>query len=207
MSFGKLLDFVYWISNLSFFIRSIPTEAYNALFLTRAFAKHFAGNLTNNEIMQQFEGKKKISPNIVLTCFYTDSDYSYYGARNDISTVALDLEKLTITDQVKSDSRPRAEQLLDALLTILINMDPKFVSFYLYMLIFFSDFLIPFSANYSHYEFYVEVLNTLLALLSTQLHRTKLTESNYFLDLLLQRFRLIFFSFMQLKMQFLTFSI
>ncbi|KAI8144794.1 hypothetical protein BJV82DRAFT_59557 [Fennellomyces sp. T-0311] len=93
---------------------SIPTEAYNALFLTRVFSKHFAGNLTNNEIIQQFE----------------DSDYNYSAARNDPSSVALDLEKLTITDQVKSDSRPRAEQLLDALLSILINMDPKFVSFY-----------------------------------------------------------------------------
>ncbi|KAI9248030.1 hypothetical protein BDA99DRAFT_251752 [Phascolomyces articulosus] len=36
---------------------SIPTEAYNALFLTRVFSKHFAGNLTNDEIMQQFEGR------------------------------------------------------------------------------------------------------------------------------------------------------
>ncbi|KAI9489961.1 Dymeclin [Zychaea mexicana] len=42
--------------------------------------------------------------------------------------------------------------------------------------------------NYSKYEFYVEVLNTLLVLLSTQLHRVKLTESNYFLEILLQRF-------------------
>lgn len=41
--------------------RTIPTEAYNALFLTRVFTKHFAGNLTNEEIKKQFEGKEKIS--------------------------------------------------------------------------------------------------------------------------------------------------
>ncbi|KAI7849547.1 Dyggve-Melchior-Clausen syndrome protein-domain-containing protein [Circinella umbellata] len=130
---------------------SIPTEAYNALFLTRVFSKHFAGNLTNDEIIQQFEDNNQ---NITII--------------NDSTTVALDLEKLTINDQVKADRRPRAEQLLDALLSLLINMDPN--------------------ANYSRYEFYVEVLNTLLVLLSTQLYRTKFTESNYFLEILLERF-------------------
>jgi hypothetical protein len=44
------------------------------------------------------------------------------------------------------------------------------------------------SANYSTYEFYVELLNTLLVLLSTQLHHPKLEEDNYFLDLLLHTF-------------------
>ncbi|ORZ21308.1 Dymeclin [Absidia repens] len=45
-----------------------------------------------------------------------------------------------------------------------------------------------FSANYSMYELYVELLNTLLVLLSTQLHHIKLEENNYFLDLLLNQF-------------------
>lgn len=40
------------------------------------------------------------------------------------NTFQLDLKKLTISDQVKSDHRPRGEQLLDALTSALINMDP-----------------------------------------------------------------------------------
>ncbi|KAJ8663343.1 hypothetical protein O0I10_000582 [Lichtheimia ornata] len=126
---------------------TIPTEAYNALFLTRVFTKHFAGNLTNEEIMKQFEDNVDVPQE---------------------NTFQLDLKKLTISDQVKSDHRPRGEQLLDALTTALINLDPY--------------------ENYSAYEFYTEILNTLIVFFSTQLHRSHVNEGNYFLDLLLDKF-------------------
>lgn len=45
-----------------------------------------------------------------------------------------------------------------------------------------------FSENYSAYEFYTEVLNTLIVFFSTQLHRSHVNEGNYFLDLLLDKF-------------------
>ncbi|KAI7882040.1 hypothetical protein K492DRAFT_61616 [Lichtheimia hyalospora FSU 10163] len=46
---------------------TIPTEAYNALFLTRVFTKHFAGNLTNEEIMKQFEGTCLVSYYVLMS--------------------------------------------------------------------------------------------------------------------------------------------
>ncbi|CEG84464.1 hypothetical protein RMATCC62417_18264 [Rhizopus microsporus] len=58
----------------------VPVEAFNALFLTRVFMKHFADNLTNKEIMEQIEDHK---------------------------------------DECK------AEQLLESLLYMLMNMDPR----------------------------------------------------------------------------------
>ncbi|KAG0175177.1 hypothetical protein DFQ28_011210 [Apophysomyces sp. BC1034] len=89
-------------------------------------------------------------------------------SRSAESILTLDPEKLTIHPDVISDPRSKGEQLLDALLSILVNVDPN--------------------TNYSVYEFYAEVLNTLIVLLSTQLHRTRLTENNHFLDILMRRF-------------------
>ncbi|KAL9552222.1 hypothetical protein MBANPS3_003889 [Mucor bainieri] len=60
----------------------IPIETYNALFLVRVFTKQFTGNLTNSEIMKQFED----DPNVT-----------------------------------------KAEQLIEHLLYILINMDPRYL--------------------------------------------------------------------------------
>ncbi|CAO3654552.1 unnamed protein product [Mucor fragilis] len=63
----------------------------------------------------------------------------------------------------------KAEQLIENLLYILINMDP--------------------SMNYSTYEFYTEVLNTFLVLCSTQLQQNKLSQdNNYFLGILMSKF-------------------
>lgn len=36
-------------------------ETYNALFLVRVFTKQFAGNLTNRELMDKFEGEDGLS--------------------------------------------------------------------------------------------------------------------------------------------------
>ncbi|KAG2178285.1 hypothetical protein INT44_001435, partial [Umbelopsis vinacea] len=45
----QLLQLVGWVSQ-------IPTSAYNALFLVRVFSKHFAGNLSGEELRRQYEG-------------------------------------------------------------------------------------------------------------------------------------------------------
>ncbi|KAI8086427.1 Dyggve-Melchior-Clausen syndrome protein-domain-containing protein [Halteromyces radiatus] len=128
--------------------QTIPISTYNALFLVRVFSKHFIGNLSNDEIIRQFEGN----------CLFVNDQ-----------TIYLNSEKSPILPQVINDKRSKAEQLLDSIITLIINLDAN--------------------VNYSIYEFYVELLNTLLVLLSTQLHRTKLEESNYFLDLLMTQFR------------------
>ncbi|CAO3624492.1 unnamed protein product [Cunninghamella echinulata] len=125
----------------------VPTSTYNALFLVRVFSKHFVGNMTNDEIIAQFEGTCPIKKNV-----YAD----------------LDPNKLPIHPNVEKDTRPKTEQLMDALLTLIVNMNPN--------------------TNYSTYEFYVELLNTVLVLFSTQLHHTDTKEPNYFLDLLLNQF-------------------
>ncbi|KAI9300617.1 hypothetical protein BJ944DRAFT_21619 [Cunninghamella echinulata] len=125
----------------------VPTSTYNALFLVRVFSKHFVGNMTNDEIIAQFEGTCPITKNV-----YAD----------------LDPNKLPIHPNVEKDTRPKTEQLMDALLTLIVNMNPN--------------------TNYSTYEFYVELLNTVLVLFSTQLHHTDAKEPNYFLDLLLNQF-------------------
>ncbi|CAO3644618.1 unnamed protein product [Cunninghamella blakesleeana] len=127
----------------------IPTSTYNALFLVRVFSKHFVGNMTNDEIIAQFEGTCPIN--------HKKNDYA-----------DLDPNKLYIHPKVENDKRPKAEQLMDAILTLIVNMDPN--------------------TDYSTYEFYVELLNTLLVLFSTQLHHNDTKEPNYFLDLLLNQF-------------------
>ncbi|CEP19899.1 hypothetical protein [Parasitella parasitica] len=81
-NFNKLLDHLldllkYLQTNA---LETIPNETYNALFLIRVFTKQFTGNLTNNEIIEQYED---------------DTDIS------------------------------KAEQLIEKLLYILINMDPR----------------------------------------------------------------------------------
>ncbi|KAI9011943.1 Dymeclin [Phycomyces nitens] len=136
----------------------VPTSTYNALFLTRVFSKQFTGNLTNQQVIEQFEGRQHVKK---------DNDLWSPGHSSQAS-LTLDVQKLAIHADVETDSRPKGEQLLDSLLSILINTDPN--------------------VSYSTYEFYTEVLNILLVLFSTQLHRARLSEPNYFLDLLAEKF-------------------
>ncbi|OAD72299.1 hypothetical protein PHYBLDRAFT_78144 [Phycomyces blakesleeanus NRRL 1555(-)] len=136
----------------------VPTSAYNALFLTRVFAKHFAGNLTNQQVIEQFEGRQQAQKN----------NGGWSPGHSSQASLTLDVQKLAIHADVETDSRPKGEQLLGSLLSILINTDPN--------------------VSYSTYEFYTEVLNMLLVLFSTQLHRARLSEANYFLDLLSEKF-------------------
>ncbi|RUP45096.1 Dyggve-Melchior-Clausen syndrome protein-domain-containing protein [Jimgerdemannia flammicorona] len=143
----------------------IPGETYNALFLVRAFSKHFVGNLSGEEIHRQFEGPTTIHgdeeglpslpppPTIV-----------------DHATVQLSAAKFIIDPDVIVDARPKAEQLLDELLTVIVLLDPN--------------------ASYSAYEFYLEALNTLIALLSTQIYQSSpnANDNNYFLNILMTKF-------------------
>ncbi|ORY94677.1 hypothetical protein BCR43DRAFT_329263 [Syncephalastrum racemosum] len=130
-NFNKLV--LHLLSQLDSFRKTrpetVPTQTYNALFLTRVFAKHFMAGFEN---------------------------------------LTLEPAKLPISDTIKNDSRPRTEQLLDMLLSILTNTD--------------------YSTNYSTYELYVEVLNILIVLLSTQMHKSRVADKNLFLDILLQQF-------------------
>ncbi|CAJ0841200.1 49_t:CDS:10, partial [Entrophospora sp. SA101] len=133
------------------FTGDIPFEAYNSLFLVRIFTKHFAGNMTCNEIHKQFE-ESQLDNNS-----NEKPDFSKY-------------QKLVIDPEIMKDSRLKAEQLIDALLKVITNLDPI--------------------SNLSSYEYYQETLNTFLVLLSTQIHQpcAKKIENNYFLNILFSKF-------------------
>ncbi|CAJ0872879.1 5322_t:CDS:10, partial [Entrophospora sp. SA101] len=107
------------------FTGDIPFEAYNSLFLVRMFTKHFAGNMTCNEIHKQFE-ESQLDNNS-----NEKPDFSKY-------------QKLVIDPEIMKDSRLKAEQLIDALLKVITNLDPI--------------------SNLSSYEYYQETLNTFLLL-------------------------------------------
>ncbi|CAJ0765878.1 23584_t:CDS:2, partial [Entrophospora sp. SA101] len=87
------------------FTGDIPFEAYNSLFLVRMFTKHFAGNMTCNEIHKQFE-ESQLDNNS-----NEKPDFSKY-------------QKLVIDPEIMKDSRLKAEQLIDALLKVITNLDP-----------------------------------------------------------------------------------
>ena len=88
--------------------RSIPIPTYNALFLTRVFAKHFVANLTSEELIRLFECRSSSSMR-----------------QQQSSNTTSDPEKLPILPQVEDEDRPKIEQLLDALLSLLINLNAK----------------------------------------------------------------------------------
>lgn len=99
--------------------------------------------------------------------------------------LTLEPAKLPISDTIKNDSRPRTEQLLDMLLSILTNTDYRYSLPVRFNNISHNGY----STNYSTYELYVEVLNILIVLLSTQMHKSRVSEKNAFLDILMQQFR------------------
>ncbi|CAI2172229.1 14254_t:CDS:10 [Funneliformis geosporum] len=84
--------------------------------------------------------------------------------------IELDQKKLVIDPKVTRDTRLKAEQLMDGLLTVILKLDP--------------------TLNASTYEYYQESLNTLLVLLSAQIHQSNASqiENNYFLNILLTNF-------------------
>ncbi|CAG8777533.1 18792_t:CDS:10, partial [Gigaspora margarita] len=147
------------------FTGDIPVSAYNSLFLIRVFSKHFIGNMTRDEIHRQFEGQ----------CLDDDivDKHMINGLtceENKYTRIELGHNNLVIDLLVIQDSRSKSEQLLDCLVTVISTLDPI--------------------SNASTYEFYQECLNTLLALLSTQIHQPSANQldNNYFLNILLTCF-------------------
>ncbi|KAI8068464.1 Dymeclin [Gongronella butleri] len=86
----------------------------------------------------------------------------------DTNKDALVPDQLPILQKITDDPRPTTEHLLDTVLKLLIDLDP--------------------SANYNTYEFYVELLNLMVVLFSTQMHHSPNAAPNLFLDLLLTKF-------------------
>ncbi|ORX54081.1 hypothetical protein DM01DRAFT_1335935 [Hesseltinella vesiculosa] len=144
-NFNKLVCHLLCQLKLVHHHQTIDLVSYNALYLVRVFVKHFVGNLSDQEIQEQL---------------------TYNHAMTSTATNRLDLapEKLPILQQVIDHPQPTAEQLLQAVLDLIITLDPN--------------------ANYTTYEFYVELLNLLLVLFSTQLHQGPGQEKNLFLDIL-----------------------
>ncbi|KAI8980531.1 Dymeclin [Pilobolus umbonatus] len=75
---------------------------------------------------------------------------------------------MTHTEIIHQLEDNQCEELMDKLIYLLCNMDSN--------------------VNYSMYEFYVEILNMFIVLLSTQLHSHKLCQDDYFLNILLNKF-------------------
>ncbi|CAO3685374.1 unnamed protein product [Umbelopsis ramanniana] len=148
-------------------IDQIPTSAYNALFLVRVFSKHFAGNLSGEELKRQYEGPPTTST--TESAAATSQSAAKSGIAS-VSDMVLDMEKLKIDPQTEHDPRPKGEQLLHYLIAIILQLDSH--------------------ANYSTHEFYLEALNTIIVLLSTQLHQSTpdRTEYNYFINILMTKF-------------------
>ncbi|CAO3701506.1 unnamed protein product [Rhizopus stolonifer] len=82
---------------------------------------------------------------------------------------ADNLTNKEIMEQTEDDSKEcKAEQLLESMLYILMNMDPN--------------------ASYACYEFYVEILNMFLILFSSQLRNPLKSTDYYFLDIFMSKF-------------------
>ncbi|CAG8446368.1 14837_t:CDS:10 [Rhizophagus irregularis] len=97
----------------------IPIEAYNSLFLVRVFSKHFIGNLSRDEINQQFEGDHTILAD-------TPKFNGVESKIDENNRVQIDLnpKKLIIDPEVIQDTRSKAEQLMDGLLKVILKLDP-----------------------------------------------------------------------------------
>ncbi|RHZ66600.1 hypothetical protein Glove_306g9 [Diversispora epigaea] len=171
------------------FTGEIPEAAYNSLFLVRIFSKHFIGNMTHDEIHRQFEGPitsiLSSSPNgnneNKTRSFSLSSSSSSSGEEHEEpeeseepeehkGVYKLNQDKLVIDPEIIHDSRPKAVQLLDGLLNIILKIDPM--------------------STASAYEYYQECLNTILVLFSTQIHQPSSNKNgnDYFLNIYLNQF-------------------
>ncbi|KAF9918575.1 hypothetical protein BX616_007731 [Lobosporangium transversale] len=133
----------------------IPNHAYNALFLTRIFLNHFISHLSSTEMVAFFEG----------------SNLSVEAQQEALGIVSFKGCKIGVDQTLVSDPRSYAEQLIQEVLGIILNLDAGSTS--------------------SAYEFYEETLNLMIVMSSTQLQLTSAepNEKNYFLNLVLQNFR------------------
>lgn len=132
----------------------IPSHAYNALFLTRIFLNHFISHLSSAELVSFFEG----------------SDLSAEAQQEALGIVSFKGCKLGVDQALVADPRPYAEQLIQEVLSVILNLDV--------------------GSSPSAYEFYEEALNLVIVMTSTQLQlsTSEPSEKNYFLNLVLRRF-------------------
>jgi len=87
----------------------------------RVFSKHFIGNLSRDEINRQFEGNQTI-------LIETPKLNGLESKIDENNRVQIDLnpKKLIIDPEVAQDTRPKAEQLMDGLLIIILKLDPMY---------------------------------------------------------------------------------
>ncbi|KAG9066297.1 hypothetical protein KI688_001520 [Linnemannia hyalina] len=124
----------------------IPHHAYNALFLTRVFLNHFISHLSSSQMLS------------------TDAQQEALGI------VSFKGCKLGVDQALVSDPRSYAEQLIQGIIGIILNLDA--------------------GSSPPAYEFYQETLNLFIVMASTQLQLTtsETSERNYFLNLVLDKF-------------------
>ncbi|KAG0368796.1 hypothetical protein BGX24_002697 [Mortierella sp. AD032] len=132
----------------------IPSHAYNALFLTRVFLNHFISHLSSSQMVSFFEG----------------SELSTDAQQEALGIVSFKGCKLGVDQALVSDPRSYAEQLIQAVIGIILNLDA--------------------GSSPSAYEFYQETLNLFIVMASTQLQlaTSETSEKNYFLNLVLDKF-------------------
>ncbi|KAF9175151.1 hypothetical protein BGX21_010455 [Mortierella sp. AD011] len=132
----------------------IPSHAYNALFLTRVFLNHFISHLTPTEMVSFFEG----------------SYLSAEAQQEALGVVSFKGCKIGVDQALVADTRPYAEQLIQSLIGIILNLDV--------------------GSSPSAYEFYQETLNLIIVMASTQLQQptSEPSERNYFLNIILRNF-------------------
>ncbi|KAF9205313.1 hypothetical protein BGZ49_004213 [Haplosporangium sp. Z 27] len=132
----------------------IPSHAYNALFLTRIFLNHFISHLTHAEMVSFFEG----------------SALSAEAQQEALGVVSFKGCKLGVDQSFVTDPRPYAEQLIQSVIGVILNLDA--------------------GSSSSAYEFYQETLNLIIVMASTQLQQptSEISEKNYFLNMILQNF-------------------
>ncbi|KAF9335920.1 hypothetical protein BGZ91_010265 [Linnemannia elongata] len=132
----------------------IPHHAYNALFLTRVFLNHFISHLSSTQMVSFFEG----------------SELSTDAQQEALGIVSFKGCKLGVDQALVSDPRSYAEQLIQGVIGIILNLDA--------------------GSSPSAYEFYQEALNLFIVMASTQLQLTtsETSERNYFLNLVLDKF-------------------
>ncbi|CAG8462321.1 5148_t:CDS:10 [Paraglomus occultum] len=134
------------------FTGEVPVEAYNSLFLVHIFVKQFICSLTGDEIHCHFEARNNAG-----------------GSESFADEHEQNINNFSIDPKILHDSRPMAEQLLDALISVILYLNPV--------------------ASATAYEYYQECLNTFVILVSTQLHQLSAScGDNYFLAILFSKF-------------------
>jgi hypothetical protein len=168
-NFNTLL--LYLLTQLKFmrlmaYDQDCQVQVYNTMFLIRAAVKYFVQHLNKLQIHgmsfylitpEHFEMDR-----ITTEASPSSPDKQFSGSPLDIDPQVADG---SISSPYPSDKKLRAESLLEELFHILIYCDP--------------------SSSEQYWDFYMESLNLLIVLFSSQLYPDK--KSNYFIDIAVNR--------------------